>query len=180
VTATIWRPLLDGDLAAEAWDAVRGIAEALTAWPPDGDEITTEGSKPAYSLSGGAAGLAIFYGYLAKTEDAGASLHSARAITLLDSACDALATTPMGPDLYAGFTGVAWVVEHASNVLGLIERDDGAAGEDISEQIDESLLNALSVSWAGDYDLILGLVGFGVYALERDPPAVAWRPSLTA
>jgi len=38
----------------------------------------------------------------------------------------------------------------------------------MSEEIDQALLTVLGrQSWVGDYDLISGLVGFGVYALER-------------
>src|SRR5262249_39549787 len=49
-------------------------------------------------------------------------------------------------------------------------------------QIDEALLSHLDRSpWPDDYDLVNGLVGFGVYALERlSPGADADRPAAVA
>jgi len=129
-----WRPLLEGDLAARASDAVRAISEELP--------------EPAYPSVGGKAGVALFYGYLGDAE---------RADELMERAVDALAITPMRPSLYGGFTGVAWVAEHLGE----------EAEDDMSEEIDQSLLSALAPPWSGDYDLIGGLAGFGVYALER-------------
>ena len=152
-----WRPLLDGDLAARANDAVQGIAVALTdaAAAATGDLDASLGGSgtPAYAL---------FYRYLAK---AGGIDYEERIDELLDHASEAVATTPMSAALYSGFTGVAWAAEHLS----------GTNEEDVNEEIDQALLTALHTPWRGDYDLINGLVGFGVYALERvhRPSAVA-------
>jgi lantibiotic modifying enzyme len=160
-----WRPLLDGELAARAEDAVHAIAEALAVGSPGGED-------PGFSLGGsGTASLALFYGYLARTAGTPAHDHAERADKLLDHALEALATTPMGAALYSGFTGVAWAAEHLSRLLGESE-EPNASGEDMNEEIDETLLRALAAPSTGDYDLISGLAGFGVYALERVP-----RPS---
>ncbi len=168
----LWRPLLEGDLADQAWEAVNAIAQALEAWSPGGD--------PGASIGGGTAGVALFHGYLAKAMDVEAEHHAERAEQLLEEAIEALATTPLRPSLYSGFTGIAWTVEHLSRLLGEEEQDDqvasGAEDEDMNEEIDEALLTALGrSSWSGDYDLISGLVGFGVYALERVPRPSAVR-----
>jgi class I lanthipeptide synthase len=128
-----WRPLLEGDLAARAEDAVRAISEDL--------------AEPSDPFLEGKAGVALFHGYLGNAE---------RADQLIEDAVDALATTPMSPGLYGGFTGIAWAAEH----LG--------AADDMSE-IDESLLTAIAAPGTADYDLIRGLVGFGVYALQSMP-----------
>lgn len=141
-----WRPLLEGDLAAKAEDALRAICEELV-----------EPSNPSVS---GKAGVALFHAYLGDAE---------RADELMDRAVDALAMTPMRPSLHGGFTGIAWAAEHLNRVLGETEPDD------MSEEIDESLLTALAAPWTGDYDLIGGLTGFGVYALERFPRPSAVR-----
>jgi class I lanthipeptide synthase len=162
--ASNWRPLLEGDLAARAEDSIRAIAEALAPASPgarDGDET------PELPVSV-AAGEALFYGYLARTPDANAGLYAERADQLLERAFDSVATTPLPPILYGGFTGVAWTAEHFSRVLG----DASSADDDMNEEVDESLWMAIAAPWTGDYDLISGLVGFGVYALER-----AGRPS---
>ncbi len=75
----------------------------------------------------------------------------------------------MSPSLYGGFTGIAWAVAHLEGRL--LDSD----GDDPNEAIDEALKVHLSVSpWRDDYDLISGLVGFGVYTMERLPR----RPAL--
>jgi hypothetical protein len=164
VASRDWRPLLHGDLATRAEEAVHAIAEALAA----------ERWKRGFSLGGsGTAALALFYGYLARTAGAAGHRHQERTDRLLEHALESLATTPMGAALYSGFTGVAWAAEHLTMLL----RDDGpgADDEDMSEEIDETLLTALTAPWTGDYDLISGLVGLGVYALERVPRRSAIR-----
>jgi len=170
-----WRPLLEGDLAAQAWETVGAIAEALESWRPD-DEPDDGRLDRGASVGGGMAGQALFHGYLFKAD--AAERQAARTEQLLDEAIEALATSPMRANLYAGFTGVAWTVEHLGRLLGDEEEPEAgeAEDEDMNEEIDEALFTALGrSSWAGDYDLISGLVGFGVYALERFPRPSAVR-----
>ena len=70
----------------------------------------------------------------------------------------------MRPSLYSGFSGVAWATAHVQKQLGDAEE------ESAYRAVDEALLAHLNESpWRNDYDLISGLVGFGVYALERLP-----------
>ncbi|HVG07467.1 MAG TPA: lanthionine synthetase C family protein [Thermoanaerobaculia bacterium] len=168
----LWRPLLEGELAKQAWEAVSAIAQAL-------DEVQAD-----FVVGSGAADAALFYGYLAKAlakeakeKDTEAEHHAERAEELLEGAVEALATIPMRAALYGGFTGIAWTAEHLNRLLG-DEEEQEASGEDedMNEEIDQALLTALGrPSWAGDYDLISGLVGFGVYALERFPRPSAVR-----
>ncbi|MFP5286028.1 MAG: lanthionine synthetase C family protein [Thermoanaerobaculia bacterium] len=162
----LWRPLLEGGPAVQAWEAVNAIAHALESWSPGdpGRDQIERWFERGISLSGGAAGQALFYGYLFKAT--GAERHADLARQLLNDAVEALAMAPVRPALYSGFTGVSWAAEHLGRLL------DGE-DEDLGEEIDQALLAALDrFSWAGDYDLISGLVGFGVHALERFP-----RPS---
>ena len=168
-----WRPLLEGDLAARARETVSAIAAALESWSP-GEAPTREPSDPDFAIGGGTAGQALFHGYLAEAGGPEAERHAERADQLLDQAIESLATVPMRPALYSGFTGVAWAAEHLGRLLGGEEEaggeadDDEGDDEDMNEDIDEALLTALDRgSWVGDYDLITGLVGFGVYAVER-------------
>jgi hypothetical protein len=175
----LWRPLLEGDLAARAWEAVSAIAEDLAAWSPG--EPADERLDRGCAVGGGSAGVALFHGYFAKAAGAfakaagafaraaGRGRQKARAEQLLEGAIEALATTSLSPSLYAGFTGVAWAAEHLGRLLG-------SEDENESEEIDQALLDALGrFSWAGEYDLVNGLVGFGVYALERLPHPSAVR-----
>jgi hypothetical protein len=74
----------------------------------------------------------------------------------------------MDASLYGGFTGIGWTMAHLREQL--VDADD----EDPNVAIDEVLLAYLDRSpWTVEYDLISGLVGLGVYALERLPRASA-------
>ncbi len=169
----LWRPLLEGELANQAWETVGAVAQALEAWSPDGDPADERLDRGA-SIGGGTTGVALFHGYLAKAMGQEAEHHAARAEQLLDESVEALAVTPMRAALYSGFTGVAWAAEHLGRLLG--DETGDVEEEDMNEEIDQALLTALDrQSWAGDYDLIGGLVGFGVYALERFPRPSAVR-----
>jgi lantibiotic modifying enzyme len=178
VASRLWRPLLDGDLAVRAWDAVNAVAQALEAWSPGdpGEGQIENWFDRGISLGGGAAGQALFHGYLFKA--AGTERHATRAQQLLSQAIEALAMAPMHPALYSGFTGVSWVAEHLGRLLEGEEEQEATGGddEDPGEEIDQVLLTTLDrLSWAGDYDLLCGLVGFGVHALERFPRASSVR-----
>ena len=150
-----WSPLLDGENAERAAAAVTAIAEALAGSPvPAANRVSP--------LAGGDAGIALFFAYLDRARP-GAGWGDL-AFERLERAIDDLAATPLGPSLYSGFTGVAWAAEH---LQGAPSEEDG---EDANADIDEALLAHLGPSpWRLDYDLISGLVGFGVYALERGP-----------
>jgi hypothetical protein len=82
----------------------------------------------------------------------------------------------MNEHLHGGFTGVAWAYEHLERVASgaLTDRpspEDGDPLEEIDEAIDDFVIdkNRFTKHSPGNYDLIGGLVGFGVYALERLP-----------
>jgi lantibiotic modifying enzyme len=145
-------PLLEGDAAAEARVVVDAIAAELGA--PVADP----------SLAGGSAGIAVFWAFLAKVAAAeGHHAQAARAGELaavaLDAALDTVARVPMNAGLFSGFTGVAWAVEQLRN------EDER---EDPGEEVDAALLGWLGQSpWSHAYDLVSGLAGVGVYALER-------------
>ena len=81
----------------------------------------------------------------------------------LGRAIEALATVPLSPSLYGGFTGVAWVADLLSGDSTAALDDDPNAAVDAAL---ESYLNAERAS-RDPYDLVDGLVGIGVYALER-------------
>lgn len=148
-----WRPLLTGPLATQARDAVDAIVADLATSMP----------KPiAATLADGDAGVALLYAYLARHGVTGAE---ERVCELLDSAAAAVAARPLGPSLYSGYTGVAWAIAHARPASWELWANDDALAE-----IDGALLALVGRgAWRSDYDLISGLVGFGVYALERLP-----------
>jgi hypothetical protein len=158
-----WNPLLEGPLADKVSRALREIADALPG-------ATPKAGNPPASLASGMAGEALFYTYLAlATADTAAA---DRAADLIERAGEELSNSPMAPNLYSGFPGVAWTMEHLQGRLF----ESGGEEEDPMLEIDEALLGPLSrTPWVGEYDLIGGLAGLGVYALERLP-----RPSAAA
>ena len=140
-----WQPLLTGSLAECARDAVNAIADDLPNHSPLVD-------LPAdrIHLSGGAAGIALFHGYLGDWDRAGA---------LLNQAIEEVADMALHPSLFTGWGGVAWAAAH----LGGGDGDD-----DPNREIDARMLDHLRGPRATKaWDLITGLTGIAVYALER-------------
>jgi lantibiotic modifying enzyme len=118
------------------------------------------------SLARGTAGLSLLYGYLAESQSGRDDKEIAG--KFLGKAADALAATRMSPFFFSGFTGIAWANAHLERRL--LDSD----GENGNEAIDEVLKEHLNLSpWRGEYDLVSGLVGYGVYALEQLPRQTA-------
>jgi hypothetical protein len=152
-----WEPLLRGALKKRAAESIQTIVDDLAA--------PGQGQAGDPSLAGGAAGLALLHGYLAQ---AACGKDSAAAARCLERATAAVADNPTSASLYSGLTGVGWALAH------LRGRWPDLDGEEDVAEIDEALLDHLDRSpWPDDYDLISGLVGFGVYALERLPRPAA-------
>ncbi|HSK80179.1 MAG TPA: lanthionine synthetase LanC family protein [Thermoanaerobaculia bacterium] len=153
-----WSPLVEGETAAEALRAAEAIARDLASDPR---------LAPGQSLNQGQTGLSLFFAYLERS--LGRAEAGEHAQHHLEQAVTSLAEQPApAANLYHGYAGVAWVTEHLS--AGEIPDEDE---EDPNEEIDAALLPLLQRSpWPGEIDLLSGLVGWGVYALERLP-----RPS---
>src|SRR5262245_13607177 len=154
-----WRPILSGEMA----ESVRKAIDEIVAEFPDAPPVSPYSQGPpgeSATLAGGNAGHSLFYAYLA--EATGREDLAETAEKHLDQAVEALASEPMSASLYGGFSGVAWVAQHLQGRL--YESEDG---EDSNEEIDQALADLLAHPWSETYDLIGGLVGFGVYALER-------------
>lgn len=148
-----WSALLDGRARGTAVDRVRAIAAALRSVTP---------AEP--SLAGGAAGVALFFAYLAQVT--GDEADGEAALRFLEYALEQQDGGTLHASLFEGFTGAAWVLAHTT----------GPEDVDPNDAVDEALLALLEPSpWTAHYDLISGLVGFGVYALERlpNPRAIA-------
>jgi lantibiotic modifying enzyme len=154
-----WRPILAGTTAQQALQAVDAIAESITS-------ITSLPGERDPSLGRGQAGLALLYTWLTRTPRMPQA--DALARQCLDQAIEAVSTQAMNASLYGGFTGVAWAAE-------LVDRLLDPDAEDRSEAVDDALLGLLSRAdlWSAPYDLVVGLTGLGVYALQRYPRPVA-------
>ena len=145
----------------EAWRAIAAIAADLA---PAAAAQETPGADR--SLADGGAGLALFFHYLGMAEGPNSAAFAARD-RLLKIVADALGSEDLGPSLYGGFSGVAWVLQQ----IGGWKAD---ALDDPLVAIDEALLIFIERNAALPLDLIAGLVGVGVYLLERAP-----RPAAT-
>jgi len=163
--ANRWSPILTGSLASEALDAVRAISQALRASPRAQYQGGSPGPASEPSLAAGHAGQAVLHGYLAKAGLTRRARQTSEA--LLDEAAEAVSEVSLPPWFYQGFPGVAWAVAHLDDAK---ERADADPGEDIDAALDAYLSRS---PWVGAYDLISGLVGLAVYALERLPRAGA-------
>jgi hypothetical protein len=152
---TTWTPVLDPSEAEQAFGIVRDILrEADVATDP--------------SLCCGSSGLAVLHGYAALAGLTGNG--GDRAVELIDHAGAVLAKRPTMPWLAEGFSGVAWAAAHLERE-GMIPERRGRY-----EQIDAALETLLSDASVGKYfELLYGIVGLGVYALERLPDPNARR-----
>jgi len=134
----IWQPLLDGEPARAALQLARTIAREVA------------------KLTGASVDRTVFWAY------ASHALDEPFASAAYDAAlADLVAQVTAGgahPMLYnEGLSGMGWALAH------VIDDSDG-----LLARIDRSLLEHVAQpSWSGDHDLTQGLVGYGVYFLER-------------
>ena len=184
----MWNPILEGALAADALMVVKTIAENLrrggfasckvqgqrhskvikksAARLRQSKQETAAPNKLDASVASGSAGLAVLFAYLEKARIG--HENRATAVQFLEQAMDTAAAVPMRVSLFAGFSGIAWTISHLD---GWLVRAEGA-----TETIDRLLEDYLSGKpWLDSYDLIDGLVGFGVYTLERVPSLFATK-----
>ena len=144
-----WQPLLTAELDVRARRIVDAITVALRDEP-------IEAEYP--SISSGYLGAALYFGYLDRLQPSAG--HTAIGEALRDRAIDDLAQTWKPPGLHYGVSGVAWAVEHLQG--------DELDEEDANSEIDEALVAFVDgVSTRADFDLMNGLTGIGVYAIER-------------
>lgn len=162
---TTWKPLLSGALRERARDAAREIADAL-ARVSCFEEPGPRAAGVQASLGGGAAGLAVAFSYLAAADVTPGAAE--RASAFLDSAIATVGSEVMPPDLCGGFAGVGWAASHLWSAQG------EAVDDDRLSEVDGEVLSALTREpWDRHFDLLYGLVGLGVYALERLPRRAA-------
>ena len=158
-----WKPLLAGDEAKAAMDAVNEIAAALAIHLKDEQQRP----NPDVFLGTGVAGIALFFAYLQAIR--GGRGDGSIAAECLGMATEAMATQPMRPSFFAGFTGISWAAQHIANL-------QANSSEDLGDEIDLALQAYLGHSpWRDHYDLVSGLVGMGIYCLERGNSPTAIR-----
>lgn len=158
----VWSPVFAGQEAAR----IRAIVEAIARDTADGP-FAPERNVPAelatvwqFGLEG-LAGQSLFHGYLALDRQADPDA----ALALLDRATDAAGALAMPPSLYFGFAGIGWVSAHFSGRLYDETQDN-------HREVDRALHTAVD-AYRESYELLDGLVGIGVYGLERAPALAA-------
>lgn len=158
-----WKPILEGALADQCLQAVRDIGDRLF---DDGRDLFRQASPERIpSLSGGKAGQALFYERLG--EFLGDDSATDRGLALLDEAIELMASSSLSAGLFGGFTGVGWAYEH---LLAGSDGGDERSEPEESSEIDDVLFDYVEPSpWGGSFDLVRGLAGYGVYALEALP-----------
>jgi lantibiotic modifying enzyme len=154
-----WTPLLEGTLASRARETALEIAKRLRDAPRTPLEPLDKAA--AASLASGDAGTSVLFAELAACGYDDFAEHASR---VLNRAIEAVPETPMPWGFYTGFSGVGWAAEHVLRRLSIAEEYDA------NEAVDGALLDVVQSSpWSGPFDLVDGLVGIGVYALERLP-----------
>lgn len=155
-----WKPLLSGQVAEQAEEAVSAIAEELRNPPAD---------IRGCSLSTGHAGVALFFGYLAlaRSDEKLADLAS----EYLSKAIDSVATEDsVALGLFTGLSGLAWTWQRLNHLLY------GENSASAMEEIDRAILEAVRATpWQFEWDLVYGLAGMGLYVLNHPDPAFAWE-----
>lgn len=170
-----WKPLLTGEDAQRARQHLDAVARDLEK------KFAAEEDVHPWQ----AASLSLLYAYLFL--ETGEEHYENLVDRFVDLAIEGTGEAELRPALYGGFTGIGWVLEHLD---GLVEDDSAENPEPSSEvaisaqspaegdeggaedgaEVDEALFAFLEMRpWRGDYDLIGGLVGMGVYFLERYP-----------
>jgi lantibiotic biosynthesis protein len=138
-----WRPILDDELALAVQAALRELAAQLE-----------RGTRPWHDSPTTLVELATVFAYLER-----AGLSTVDAGAFIERGVSALIEVPLGPQLIGGLTGVGWTVAHLTDV---------PTADAVCGAIDDAVLVELDPPrWDGPYDLILGLAGMGLYALER-------------
>jgi lantibiotic modifying enzyme len=149
-----WTPVLTGDARQRALDAVVAVGDDLRASGAPG--------RTNDSLAAGATGLALMFGYLDSAfPERG---YDEAALDCMQQVIDGIAGARPDPSLHSGIAGTGWVAAHLES-MGVVETPVG-----LLPRIDEILATLVVASGdAFPYPLIEGLVGVGVYALERIP-----------
>ncbi len=167
--ASRWEPLplqnVVGDVLTSIHEIAVGLENALEKHENAGGTVDRSTFVGPY-VGTGCAGIALFFAYLKATGvRPGAGEVASRYLRI---ACDAVAREPMAFSLYNGFTGIAWAVQHIARIAGEPPDDLSEIDGAVEQLADQAQRPAV-------YDLIDGLVGVGVYCLERDGSPRAQR-----
>jgi lantibiotic modifying enzyme len=137
---------------------IAAILDAITS-----DLRSIDPASVSADLAGGAAGVALYFSYLARVN--GDERSAADGRRWLAAAIRALPRLAPGPSLIDGVTGVAWAVNHVG---------DEQMASIVGGAVDCALLDVLALTPPERaHDLASGLAGFAVYSLAAPSTPLA-------
>lgn len=141
-----WQPILEGEVAERARASVHAIAQSVANLSPEAQAEVRFCER------------VLFWAYVAGALDD--EFIQAQYDKDMQSLIDVIGAVSGPPALYGNLLS-PWVLAHvsASDTEGL---------DAVLHAFDQYVVKTVKVDhWAGDYDLIVGLVGFGIYLLDR-------------
>src|ERR1044071_2225903 len=156
-------PMVSRSEEAFVADAISAIAGCLETAAHTSLEIDEFGHAVMFaSVASGLPGIALALMHLGEITGRD---HSAAIAAALAESMRIVSQYPLSISLFNGVGGVAWVMEQYRRRYG--EGDVSSSLDDF----DDILRTHLDTyrPWILDFDLMNGLVGHGVYALERLP-----------
>ncbi len=164
MTGMDWQPILSEELLPLAWGAIKAAAGEVRS-------CISSTHSPAQLCE-----FALLFGYLSRTDT---EEWGDLAIQCLDAAAEQASAQSSWRGLYGTLWRIGWTFHHLGGVLSEDEmptQTEASAKQDSIASIDEALVAGLqSGEWHGECGLIHGLVGIGVYFLERLPRPLAVR-----
>jgi len=179
-----WQPVITGTEAEEAWQTIDEIVTATTV--PDirwftlrvpNWQDTREQNLSQVGLSRGLPGIVLLDSYLHQTGMSRPVVDDAkiRAEEQLDKLIDIAAGESLGITFFDGYCGIGWTMAHVARLL--CNNNNTVGEEDPLESVDD-LIDSYLVNLSDRkvrFELVGGLVGMGVYSLERLPSPQAKR-----
>jgi len=158
-----WSRIASSDLLTPVTNTLNDIDQALQTpqefWFAQTVYLEPDDGIPA-TLSHGFPGISLYFA--ARHRERGDLESRSCALSYLNLTADLLARQTINWSLYSGFVGFLWSARQVERLLG------EPVGYCSNEEIDSALLGLVEHGpWAGQYDLMSGLVGMGVYFLER-------------
>lgn len=135
------------------WKQIENIARQIQE---EGVHITNPG------LLDGKAGIVLFFAYLSKLfpeKD-----YSETTLSFLDDLSNSLSNDEHGYDMSAGVAGIAFVFQHLRNI-GVLDKSDDLNLSEMDEFISLGVDHDFKT---GNWDPLHGMVGLGIYFLERN------------
>ncbi|MEO6167694.1 MAG: lanthionine synthetase C family protein [Chitinophagales bacterium] len=126
------------------------------------EQVFLHKEEKDFSLLGGKAGITLLFAYLLKAFPD--ETNNEQVSQLLDELSDDLAQEELSHSMSGGFAGIAFIFQHLRN-LGIISKED-----DVNlAEFDEFISKGAAIDYNfGNWDPLHGLIGLGIYFLERN------------